>query len=183
MRFRLFIRLVIPTLFAAGLPQWAASLPPELKDAVEARAKRVQTLGSDPQVVAAVKAYNANPPAEARSMTNEKWKALSILDPFARSLSKGPLVDHLKSVADPAVSKLFVSGRDGTKVVYFAKTISWNHSDQDKHRVPMTGKVWYGPKQVDPSTGLESIQVGVPVLDGGKPIGSIVVDLTVSRLR
>ncbi len=183
MQTRLSIKLVIPALFVAAMPQWAASLPPDLKDAVEAKAKLIQALGTDPQVVAAVKAYNSNPPAEGQSMTNEKWKTLSILDPFARSLSKGPLVDHLKSAVDPAVSKLFVSGRDGGKVAYLAKTIAWNHSDQDKHRVPMTGKVWYGPKQVDPSTGLEAIQVGVPVLDGGKPIGSIVADLTVSKLR
>jgi hypothetical protein len=150
---------------------------------VEAKSKLVQALGSDPQIVAAVKAYNANPPAESRALTNEKWKELSILDPFVRSLSKGPLVDHLKSAVDPSISKLFISGRDGGKVAFFAKTISWSHSDQDKHRVPMTGKVWYGPKQVDSSTGLEAIQVGVPVLDDGKPIGSLVVDLTVSKLK
>jgi hypothetical protein len=47
----------------------------------------------------------------------------------------------------------------------------------------MTGKIWFGPKQVDPSTGLEAIQVGVPVLDNGTPIGSLVVDLTVSKLK
>lgn len=183
MRFRRFIQLAIPALFVAAMPQWAASLPAELKDVVEAKAKQVQAMGTDPQVVAAVKAYNANPPAEGKSMTNDKWKTISILDPFVRSLSKSPLVDHLKSVVDPAVGKLFISGADGGKVVYFAKTIAWDHSGQDKHRVPMTGKVWFGPKQVDPSTGVEAIQVAVPVLDGGKPIGSLVVDLTVSKLR
>lgn len=168
---------------SAGMQLWAASLPPDLKDAIEAKTKHVVALGTDPQVVAAVRAYNAKPPAEAAGMTNEKWKALSILDPLVRSFAKGPLVEHLKSLVDPSISKLFVSGSDGCKVAFFAKTISWDHSDQDKHRVPMAGKVWYGPKVVDPSTGLEAIQVGVPVLDGGKPIGSIVVDLTVSKLR
>lgn len=174
---------VLTVALLAGQTTWGASLPPDLKGPVEAKAKLIQALGSDPQVVAAVKAYNANPPAESRAITNDKWKELSILDPFVRSLSKGPLVDHLKSLVDPSVSKLFISGHDGGKVAYFAKTISWNHSDQDKHRVPMAGTVWYGTKQVDPSTGLEAIQVGVPVLDGGKPIGSIVVDLTVSKLK
>jgi hypothetical protein len=183
MRLRFFIQLVIPVLLAAGMLQSAASLPPALKDAVEAKAKKLQALGTDPQVVAAVRAYNSAPPSEGLSMTNEKWKALPILDPFVRSLSRRPVIEHLKSAIDPAVSKLFISGRDGGKVAYFAKTLSWNHSAQDKHRVPMTGKVWYGPKEVDPSTGLEAIQIGIPVLDGGKPIGSLVVDLTVSRLR
>jgi hypothetical protein len=156
---------------------------PDLKDVVEAKAKLVQALGNDPQVVAAVKAYNTNPPAAGRALTNEKWKELSILDPFVRSLSKGPVVDHLKGLVDPSINKLFVSGSDGGKVAYFAKTTAWSHADQDKHRVPMTGKVWFGPKQVDPATGVEAIQVGVPVLDSGKPIGSLVVDLAVSKLK
>jgi hypothetical protein len=166
-----------------GMLAWAAAVPPELKVQVEAKAKLVQALGTKPEVIAAVKSYNENPPAEGRSLTNEKWKELSVLDPFVRSLAKGPLVDHLKNSADPCISKLFISGRDGGKVAYFGKTTSWNHADQDKHRIPMTGKIWFGPKQVDPSTGLEAIQVGVPVLDNGTPIGSLVVDLTVSKLK
>src|SRR5215472_1573408 len=115
MRNGMFTRLVISVLFAAGMPQWGASLPPDLKDVVEAKAKLVQALGNDPQVVAAVKAYNANPPAVGRTLTNDKWKELSILDPFVRSLSKGPLVDHLKGLVDPSINKLFVSGSDGGK--------------------------------------------------------------------
>ena len=182
MRLRSAASLAIPVVLAAALLP-AASLPPALKDSVEAKAKKLQVLGTDPKVVAAVRAYNATPPPEGVSMTNEKWKSLSVLDPFVRSLSKRPVVEYLKSAVDPSVSKLFISGRDGGKVAFFAKTISWSHADQDKHRVPMTGKVWYGPKQVDPSTGLEAIQVGIPVLDGGKPIGSLVVDLTVSKLH
>lgn len=183
MRSRHFIQLLIPALFLAAMPDSATTLPPELKNIVEAKAKQVQALGVDPQVVDAVKAYNAHPPAEGKSMTKEKWKTLSILDPFVRSLSKSPVVVYLKGKVDPAVDKLFISGADGGKVAYFAKTISWSHSDQDKHCIPMTGKVWYGSKLVDPSTGVEAIQVGVPVLDSGKPIGSLVVDLTVSKLR
>ena len=183
MKARFEAQLLMLVFGSTGMLLQAASLPVELKDAVEAKTKLVVALGTDSQVVAAVRAYNIKPPAEAAGMTNEKWKALSILDPAVRSFSKGPLVEHLKSLADPSISKLFISGSDGGKVAFFAKTISWDHSDQDKHRVPMTGKVWYGPKVVDPSTGLEAIQVGVPILDGGKPIGSIVVDLTVSKLK
>jgi hypothetical protein len=35
---------------------------------------------------------------------------------------------------------------------------------------------------MDESTGLITVQVAVPVLDGGKAVGSIVVGLTVSKL-
>jgi hypothetical protein len=36
---------------------------------------------------------------------------------------------------------------------------------------------------VDESTGQQQVQVGLPVLDGGKPVGSVVFGLSVSRLK
>ena len=36
--------------------------------------------------------------------------------------------------------------------------------------------------EVDASTGLQTIQIAVPVLDGGKPIGSLVVNLSITKL-
>ena len=76
-----------------------------------------------------------------------------------------------------------MSGADGTKVAFLAKTTSWSHKGRDKHQIPMSGKTWYGPMEVDESSGIQQIQVGIPVLDGGKPIGSIVVGLSVAKLR
>jgi hypothetical protein len=54
---------------------------------------------------------------------------------------------------------------------------------QPKHDVPMTGRVWYGNVEVDESTGVQQVQIGLPVLDGGRPIGSIVIGLSVAKLR
>jgi hypothetical protein len=47
----------------------------------------------------------------------------------------------------------------------------------------MTGETWIGAVKVDDSTGQQLIQVGLPVLDGKKPIGSVVVGLRVDKLR
>jgi hypothetical protein len=88
----------------------------------------------------------------------------------------------LKSRRDEQIAECFVSGADGTKVAFLSKTTYWNHSDKDKHRIPMSGRVFIGPVALDQSTGQQLVQVGVPVLDGGKPIGSIVVGITVSKL-
>lgn len=149
----------------------------------QAKAKSLAWLSTDPTVVAAVKQHNATPPAEAASMTNEKWKGLTVLDPFVRSLSKNALATYLKGKKEDAVSELFVSGADGTKVAFFAKTSSWTHKGKSKHEMPMKGETWVGPVGVDQSTGVEQIQVGLPVLDGGKPIGSVVVGLDVKKLQ
>jgi hypothetical protein len=46
----------------------------------------------------------------------------------------------------------------------------------------MTGKAWNGAVEVDESTGAQQIQVSVPVMDGGKAIGSLVVGFSVAKL-
>lgn len=182
------MRTLTGWLAAAGLlivcgPTFGQTLTPEIKSKVDAKAKQLQSWSTDPAIVSAVKAHNASPPADDKGMTNEKWKGLNILDPFVRSFSRNPLGVYLKSKQDEQVSECFVSGADGTKVAFIAKTTFWSHADKDKHKVPMTGKTWIGPAEVDESTGQMQVQVGLPVLDGGKPIGSIIVGLSVAKLK
>jgi len=161
-----------------------AQAPPELKAKLEAKIVQLEAYKTDPHIVSAVKAYNATPPsAEARAMTNDKWHSLSVLDPFVRPIGKTPLSEYLKTKRDDVIAKIFVSGADGGKVGFDAKTEHWTHKGMAKHEVPMTGKIWIGPVKLDDSTGLQMIQVGLPVLDGGKPIGSIVFGLRAEKLR
>ena len=161
----------------------AQGLPAELQAKVEARAKSLQSWSADPQIVTAVKAYNTSAPAEAKAMTNDKWTSASLLDPFVRSLTRNPLATYIKTKQDDVISECFVSGADGGKVAFLAKTTSWSHKGKPKHEDPMAGKVWVGPVEVDQSSGQQQVQVGLPVIDGGRPIGSIVVGLSVARLK
>jgi len=160
--------------------------PPEIKSKLDAKIKQLSSFSTDPEIVNAVRAHNATPrEGEALTMTNEQWHGLSVLDPFVRATAKTPLSEYLKTKknADDTIAKVFVSGADGSKVGFDAKTEHWTHKGLPKHEVPMTGAVWIGSVKVDDSTGQQLIQVGLPVLDGGKPIGSIVFGLRVDKLR
>ena len=168
-------------ILAAGAE--AQSLSPEVKTKVDAKVKELRSWSTDPAFVSAVKSHNAGQSADEKAMTNEKWSKLTVLDPFVRAYSKNPLGTYLKSKKDDQIAECFVSGADGTKVAFLSKTSSWSHADKDKHRVPMTGRVWVGPIAMDESTGTQQVQIGLPVLDAGKPIGSIVVGLAVSKLK
>ena len=178
-------------LAAVAICGWAIispgqSVPPEIKPKLEIKIKGLQSLSTDPQLVNAVKAHNATAPsAEAEAMTNDKWHSLSVLDPFVRATAKTPLSEYLKSKknSDDVIAKIFVSGADGMKVGFDAKTEHWTHKGFPKHEVPMSGGTWIGPVKLDDSTGQQLIQVGLPVLDGGKPIGSVVIGLRVDKLR
>ncbi|MGA2353441.1 MAG: hypothetical protein ABSG02_03025 [Terriglobales bacterium] len=165
----------------------SAQAPPEIKARLDAKIKQLSPFTTDPEIVNAVKGHNAAPPSgEAASMTNDKWHSLSVLDPFVRATAKTPLSEYLKTKvksSDDTIAKVFVSAADGTKVGFDAKTEHWTHKGLPKHEVPMTGQTWIGSVKVDDSTGQQLIQVGLPVLNAGKPIGSIIFGLRVDKLR
>jgi hypothetical protein len=151
---------------------------------LEAEIKQLKPFSTDPQVVSAVKAYNSTPRSpEEKAMTNDSWHSLTLFDPFVRAVGKSSLSGYLKTKRDDVIAKIFVSGADGGKVGFDAKTEHWTHKGLPKHEVPMSGKVWTGTVKLDDSTGLQMLQVGLPVLDEGKPIGSIVFGLRVDKLR
>jgi hypothetical protein len=73
-----------------------------------------------------------------------KWHSLSILDLFVRGIGKSAISQHLKAVCNDQIVKIFVSGADGGKVGFNAKTEHWTHKGMPKHEVPMSGKTWIG---------------------------------------
>lgn len=166
----------VPTLRAADAPDAAVQAK------VDAKVKVIETWAADPAVVKAVQAHNASPPADFAAMTQDKWKALSVLDPFVRAFQKNEAGQFLKSKQDAAVSEAFLSGADGRKVAFITKPTNWSHAGKPKHDVPMGGKTWQGPVELDESTGSQQLQVAVPVTEGGKSIGVLVVGLKLSEL-
>lgn len=166
------------------LSQAAAATPldPALQPSVTAKIKEVKAWAADPVIVAAVKEYNAARPPQAAAMDQAKWASTSVIDPFVRGLTKTPAAQVLKTKRGGAVAEAFLSGADGGKVAFLGKPTSWSHKDKPKHERPMSGKTWQGDVEVDESSGLQQVQVAVPVLDSGKPIGSLVVGLSLGQL-
>ena len=160
----------------------ADALDPAMQAKVDAQLKVIQGWAADPVIVNAVKAQNASLPAEYAAMTQDKWKDLAKTDPFVRSFDKNAVGEFIKGKKSDLVIRAFVSDAAGLKVGFTAKTLSWSHKGDPKHDQPMAGKTWQGAREQDKASGLEQVQVSVPVLDGGKPIGSLVVGLSVSKL-
>ena len=160
----------------------AADLEPEQQAKIDAKLAIVKTWAAEPALVAAVVAHNAQLPADQAALTQEKWKSFTVLDPFVRSFSKNPAGEFLKSKKADWTTEAFLSDAKGFKVAFLAKPTGWCHAGKPKHDVPMTGKTWQGSVEVDESSGLQQLQVAVPVLKDGQPIGSLVVGLSLSKL-
>jgi len=161
----------------------ATPLTADQKVKVDNQIKQFSVLGTDPVVVKAVKDYIASPPPELKGMTQDTWAKLSVLSPEIKLLTKNNLSLYLKSKKTEVVDEMFVSAANGDKVGLLSKSSSWNHKGKPKHDIPMTGKIWIDEVQLDESSGKQSVQFSFPVMDGGTPIGSIVVGLDVSLLK
>lgn len=161
----------------------AGGLEPALQAKVDAQVKLAQAWAAKPAIVAAVKAQNTTPPADFANMTQDKWAGLSVLDPAVRAFSKNDAAGALKGGKTELVAEAFVCAADGRKVAFLSKPSNWSHKGKAKHDQPMGGKTWQGNIEVDESTGVQTVQIAVPVLDGKKPIGSLVVGLAVSKLK
>lgn len=173
---------LLATLLSVSQLAGASGLDPALQSKVDAKVKEVQSWAANPAIVDAVKAYNASKSPEAAAMDQGKWAGLSVIDPFVRSLTKNPAAEFLKSKKGEVVAEAFVSGADGGKVAFLGKPTNWSHKGKPKHDQPMSGKTWQGAVEIDESSGLQQVQVAVPVVDGGKPVGSLVVGLSIGKL-
>jgi hypothetical protein len=186
MRLKLFV-LALAALVTAIVPvQVSAS---DITPAVQGELDRLkQSLGkwaSDPVIVHAVKEQNAKGPIPG--MDNAKWKTIRRSDPIVQGLIHNPAGEFLKKMVDASggtLDKAFLCGVQGEKVAFAEKTISYLHKGQEKFDVPMaTGKPWQMTKQwFDESLQAYALQVAVPVMDGGKPIGVLVASVPVSHL-
>jgi len=175
--------LFLAALLGSFIPGRAEPLEPAVQAKVDARVKDITAWAADPVIVEAVRAHNAAMSADQAALTQDKWRALTVLDPLVRGFAKNPAGQFLKGKKDDIVAEAFLSNAAGLKVAFIAKTSGWSHKGKDKHEVPMTGKSWQGAVEVDESSGQQQLQVAVPVLDGGKPIGSLVVGLSVTKLK
>ncbi|MBI5388636.1 MAG: hypothetical protein HZA90_28575 [Verrucomicrobia bacterium] len=179
------LTVALGLLALASLPSTsvgADSLAAPTQAKVDGIVKDIQTWAADPALVSAVKAQNTALPPDYAAMNQDKWKTLSVLDPFVRGFSKNPVGEFLKKKKSEVLAEAFVSDANGLKVGFLSKTSGWSHKGKPKHDVPMTGKTWQGQVEMDESTGLQTVQVSVPVLDGDKAIGSLVVGLSVAKL-
>jgi hypothetical protein len=169
-------------LFLNGVLASAETLAPAIQAKVDEQIKGIVGWAADPVIVDAVKVHNGAVPADQAVLNQDKWRALTVLDPLVRSFAKNPVGQFLKTKKSDFITEAFVSDAAGLKVGFIAKTSNWCHKGKPKHDVPMTGKTWQGPIEVDESSGQQQLQVAVPVLDGDKIIGSLVVGLSVTKL-
>jgi hypothetical protein len=161
----------------------------EMTAAVQAELDKQKTVvaswAANPVIVNAVLAQNRTGPIAG--MDNAKWKMTRRSHPVVTGFQANPAGQLLKArlqESEGAISEAFLSAAQGEKVAFVEKTTSYIHRGAEKFDVPFrTGKAWQGPAEFDESSQTYAIQISVPVLAEGRPIGVLVVGVNLSHLE
>jgi len=154
-----------------------AQVPADLQAKVDAAKGTLAELGKNPAIIAAIKDSNAKGGILA-GMSNAKWDELAENDPIVTGIDKNPTSKILQdfSAKNPKLNKLYLRDDKGNLVAAGTggKTLLWNIGSRPFFKPVMEGKAW-SDKDVkpDPTTQVKGVALVVPVMDGGKAIGSL----------
>ncbi len=165
---------------------WGAfEITPAIQKELDRSIEVVRGWAADPAIVKAVLAQNEKGPLPG--MDNTKWKTVRRSDDLIKGFQRseaGQFLTKRCTESNGRYSEAFLSAERGEKVAFFEKTTSYIHKGMPKFDVPFnTGKAWQGQPEFDESSQTHEVQVAVPVLTGGKPIGVLVVGVSLAELE
>src|SRR4051812_10543513 len=104
---KLCLSLLLSSLFLTSA--FAEDLSAEQSAALLKQVEIVKQMAADPKIVENVKSTNATPFADYKDMSQDAWKALSVLDPKVRFFSKTPAAEVLKAKKNDMITEAFVN--------------------------------------------------------------------------
>lgn len=150
-------------------------------------AEKLAPLAQDPALIAAVRAQNAL----QRTLTDIQaadaaWMATPGISAAMRPLLDSPVAANLRAARAtvPALSEAFVMDLLGANVAMTDKTSDFWQGDEAKFTACIKdgGQIWVGKVEFDESSQSYSVQVSLPVIDGGVVIGAVCFGLDVEQL-
>ena len=159
------------------MPLAHAQVPADLQAKVDAAKVTLADLGKNPALIAAIKESNSKGGVIA-GMSNAKWDELGEADPLVKGIDNNAASKVLQGFAakNGALNKLYLRDEKGNLVAAGTggKTLLWNIGSRPFFKPVMEGKAWSDSAiKPDPTTQVKGVALIVPVMDGGKAIGSL----------
>ena len=149
-----------------------------------AEAEKLRAIGSDPVIVAAVKAQNAKKTSlDTIKALDAQWVA-GKAPALVKQTTTGPCADRLRALvaANRTYGETFVMDDRGAIVCATAKTSDYWQGDEAKfERAFASGKgnVFIDRPKYDDSASASIAQISVPVMENDRAIGAITVGIVV----
>ena len=180
-----YVTLMVVAVIAGVTSAQAFEMTPAVQAELDKQKTTVASWAANPVIVNAVVEQNRKGPIAG--MDNAKWKVTRRSDPVVTAFQTNSAGQFLRAKLEEsrgAITEAFLSGAQGEKVAFAEKTSWYIHKGMPKFDVPFTtGKAWQGKAEFDESSQTYAIQVSVPVLQEGRPIGALVVGVNLSYLE
>lgn len=143
--------------------------------------------GTDPIIVAAVKAENAKGKTlDQIKELDKKWMATAGIVDYMKALMDNECGKYLRNIQASAryYAEIFVMDNQGANVAMSDKTSDYWQGDEAKFIKSYNGgrgAVFIDDVKFDNSTQAYLVQVSVPVKDGDKVIGAITFGINVDK--
>jgi len=155
--------------------------------------QHVQTViakwGEDPIVVAAVRAQNASHRSlKEIQQLDAKWQSTPGMSDFMRGLVDSDCGQRLKQLEAETgfYAEIFVTDNQGANVCMSDKTSDYWQGDEDKFIKAFAGgqgAVFIDDVKFDESSQVYTVQASLPVVDGGRAIGTMTVGIDVDAFE
>jgi hypothetical protein len=148
----------------------------------------IKTLAANPDVVAAVKAQNSKGLGlDAIKALDSKWIAAAGNLPEAKAMLEHPVSVSFKATetAKPYFVEAILTDNQGANVAMSSTTSDYWQGDEPKFVKAFAdgkGDDYIARAKKDESSGAVVSQVSVPVMDGGKAIGTLTIGVNVQAL-
>lgn len=148
----------------------------------------IKALAANPEVIAAVKAQNAKGlTLDAIKALDGKWIAASGNLPEAKTMLEHPVSASFKATetAKPYFVEAILTDNQGANVAMSSTTSDYWQGDEPKFVKAFAegkGDDYIARAKKDESSGAVVSQVSVPVMDGGKAIGTLTIGVNVQAL-
>lgn len=171
-------------LFAAFTINAEEAAPPEVMQLVPT----LKTWGTNPVLIAAVRAQNAKGMTLEQIKTKDKeWMGTSGVDAFMKTLMSNDAAKEMLKLehSAPYYLEFFLMDNQGANVAMTNKTSDYWQGDEAKFKESFkggAGAVHVGPVKFDSSAQAYLVQVSVPVMDDGKAIGALTIGINLDEL-
>jgi len=147
---------------------------------LDAEAQKLRAWGSDPVLVAAVKAQNAKHlTLDAIKAHDAQWIAGNAAD-LVKQVTTGPCADRLRELAAGHYGETFVMDNQGAIICATAQTSDYWQGDEAKWERAFNGGkggVFIDRPRFDDSAASRLAQISVPVLEKDAAIGAITIGI------
>lgn len=181
MAIRLMMFLLMAGLAVPAAAQQIEIPPDELQELLRVKIRSVKRLAANRVVIDAVRAQNGKAMTlEEIKRIDGEWRSTKELTSFKKSLQTSPAGGYLKKhvTRNATYGEAFLTDNKGANVAAYPATSDYWQGDEEKFTASYnsgSGKVFVGPIEFDDSSKTHAAQISVPVMDGPKTIGVLIV--------